>query len=127
VRCAGHRFESFKWGHYPGDIILWCVRWYLRSPISFAHMAEMAPTSAIAGVLWPRFKLKYRRLRPRGRMQLTPHRRIQMATCWTGLIGTGLIETTRSAGHSAQRLLWALDASEPRTLCRAMAAEAAIT
>jgi hypothetical protein len=26
----------------PGDIILWCVRWYLRFPISFAHMAEMA-------------------------------------------------------------------------------------
>jgi transposase-like protein len=26
---------------YPGDIILWYVRWYLRCPISFAHMAEM--------------------------------------------------------------------------------------
>jgi transposase-like protein len=25
-----------------GDIILWCVRWYLRFPIPFAHMAEMA-------------------------------------------------------------------------------------
>ena len=23
-------------------IILWCVRWYLRFPISFAHMSEMA-------------------------------------------------------------------------------------
>lgn len=50
-----------------------------------------------------------------------------METCWTGLIGTGLIETTRSAGYSAQHLLWALDAGEPRTLCRAMAAEAATT
>src|SRR5215470_10980346 len=27
---------------HPGDIILWCVRWYLRFPISFVHMAEMA-------------------------------------------------------------------------------------
>jgi len=34
--------NPFKWRHYPGDIILWCVRWYLRFPISFAHMAEMA-------------------------------------------------------------------------------------
>ena len=34
--------NPFKWRHYPGDIILWCVRWYLRFPISFAHMGEMA-------------------------------------------------------------------------------------
>jgi IS6 family transposase len=34
--------NPFKWRHYPGDIILWCVRWYLRFPISFVHMAEMA-------------------------------------------------------------------------------------
>jgi transposase-like protein len=34
--------NPFKWRHYPGDIILWCVRWYLRFPISFAHTAEMA-------------------------------------------------------------------------------------
>src|SRR5215468_7824807 len=34
--------NPFKCRHYPGDIILWCVRWYLRFPISFAHMAEMA-------------------------------------------------------------------------------------
>ena len=34
--------NPFKWRHYPGDIILWCVRWYLRYPISFVHMAEMA-------------------------------------------------------------------------------------
>ena len=33
--------NPLKWRHYPGDIIL-CVRWYLRFPISFAHMAEMA-------------------------------------------------------------------------------------
>jgi transposase, IS6 family len=34
--------NPYKWRHYPGDIILWCVRWYLRFPISFVHMAEMA-------------------------------------------------------------------------------------
>lgn len=34
--------NPFKWRHYPGDIILWCVRWYLRFPLSFVHMAEMA-------------------------------------------------------------------------------------
>jgi transposase-like protein len=34
--------NPFKWRHYSGDIILWCVRWYLSVSISFAHMAEMA-------------------------------------------------------------------------------------
>jgi transposase-like protein len=34
--------NPFKWRHYPGDVILWCVRWYLRFPITFAHVAEMA-------------------------------------------------------------------------------------
>jgi IS6 family transposase len=34
--------NPFKWRHYPGDIILWCVRWYLRYPLSVAQMSEMA-------------------------------------------------------------------------------------
>ena len=34
--------NPFKWRHYPGDIIMWCVRWYLRYPISVAQMGEMA-------------------------------------------------------------------------------------
>ena len=43
--------NPFKCRHHQGDVILWCVRWYLRYPISFAHMAEMAaerglPTTA---------------------------------------------------------------------------------
>src|SRR5262245_33023009 len=29
--------NPFKLRHYFGDIILWCVRWYLRFPISFAR------------------------------------------------------------------------------------------
>jgi transposase-like protein len=33
--------NPFKWRHYPGDIIMWCVRWYLRYPISVAQMAEI--------------------------------------------------------------------------------------
>ena len=33
--------NPFKWRHHRGDIILWCVRWYLRYSISLVHMAEM--------------------------------------------------------------------------------------
>jgi len=40
--------NPFKWRHYQGDIIMWCVRCYLRYPISFAHMAEMAIERGLA-------------------------------------------------------------------------------
>ena len=40
--------NPFKWRHYPGDIIMWCVRWYLRYRISFTHMAEMAVERGLA-------------------------------------------------------------------------------
>src|SRR3954453_9102082 len=40
--------NPFKWRHYGGDIILWCVRWYLRYPISLAHMAEMTAERGLA-------------------------------------------------------------------------------
>jgi transposase-like protein len=47
--------NPFKWRHYQGDIILWCVRWYLRYPISFAHMADMAAERGLrvtASCIW---------------------------------------------------------------------------
>jgi transposase-like protein len=47
--------NPFKWRHYQGDIILWCVRWYPRYPISFAQMAEMAVergVATIASCIW---------------------------------------------------------------------------
>jgi IS6 family transposase len=40
--------NPFKWRHYPGDIIMWCVRWYLRYPISVAQMAEMTRERGLA-------------------------------------------------------------------------------
>ena len=33
--------NPFKWRHYQGELILLCVRWYLRYPLSYAHVAEM--------------------------------------------------------------------------------------
>jgi IS6 family transposase len=33
--------NPFKWRHYEGGIILLSVRWYLRYPLSFRHVAEM--------------------------------------------------------------------------------------
>jgi len=33
--------NPFKGGHFPGDIILLCVRWHLRYPLAYEHVAEM--------------------------------------------------------------------------------------
>jgi IS6 family transposase len=40
--------NPFKWRHYHGDMILWWMRWYLRYPISFAQLAEMAAERGLA-------------------------------------------------------------------------------
>lgn len=40
--------NPFKWRHYCGDTILWCVRWYQRYPISLVHMAEMTAERGLA-------------------------------------------------------------------------------
>ena len=33
--------NPFKWRHYPGTVILCCVRWYLQYPLAYAHVAEL--------------------------------------------------------------------------------------
>ncbi len=36
-----HRSEDFKWRHYQGEIIMLCVRWYLRYRLSYRDLEEM--------------------------------------------------------------------------------------
>jgi transposase-like protein len=33
--------HPFKWRHFQADIILLCVRWYLRYPLSYRNLEEM--------------------------------------------------------------------------------------
>jgi hypothetical protein len=33
--------NPFKGRQYPGELILLCVRWYLRYPLAYEHVAEM--------------------------------------------------------------------------------------
>jgi transposase-like protein len=33
--------QPFKWRHYQPEIILLCVRWYLRYPLSYRNLEEM--------------------------------------------------------------------------------------
>lgn len=38
----------FKWRHYLPEIILMCVRWYLRYPLSYRDLAEMMRERGLA-------------------------------------------------------------------------------
>ena len=33
--------QPFKWRHFQAEIILLCVRWYLRYPLSYRDLEEM--------------------------------------------------------------------------------------
>ena len=67
--------DPFKWRHYPGDIIMWCVRWYLRYPISAAQMSEMTAERGLAisaSCIWRWVQLYGPELDKRCRRHLKP-------------------------------------------------------
>ena len=67
--------NPFKWRHYPGDIILWCVRWYLRHPISVAQMSEMTTERGLfisASCVWRWVQIYGPELDKRCRRHLNP-------------------------------------------------------
>jgi transposase, IS6 family len=33
--------NPFKGRHFPGELTLLCVRWYLRYPLAYQHVAEV--------------------------------------------------------------------------------------
>jgi transposase-like protein len=33
--------NPFKGRQFPGEVIVLCVRWYLRYPLSYLHVAEL--------------------------------------------------------------------------------------
>jgi transposase-like protein len=37
----GETMISFKGAHFPPDIILTCVRWYVAYPLSYRHVEEL--------------------------------------------------------------------------------------
>jgi transposase-like protein len=47
--------HPFKGRHFPGEVIILCVRWYLRYPLAYEHVAELL---AERGVEVPRPPLR---------------------------------------------------------------------
>ena len=47
--------NPFKGRHYPGEVIVSCVRWYLRYPLSYGHVAELVAERGVemdASCIW---------------------------------------------------------------------------
>ena len=43
--------DAVKWRHYESEIILTCVRWYLRYALSYRDMEFFDPTLSMPNVL----------------------------------------------------------------------------
>ena len=41
--------HPFKGRQYPGEVIVLCVRWYLRFPLSYEHVSELVAERAAFG------------------------------------------------------------------------------
>ena len=41
--------NPFKWRHFPGEVILLCVRWYLRYPLAYEHVSGLLAERGVAG------------------------------------------------------------------------------
>ena len=40
--------NPFKGRHFPGEVIVLCVRWYLRYPLAYQHVAELLAERGVA-------------------------------------------------------------------------------
>ena len=40
--------SEFKWKHFAPEIILWCLRWYGSTPMSYANLSDMLAERGIS-------------------------------------------------------------------------------
>jgi transposase-like protein len=67
--------NPFKWRHYPGEVILLCVRWYLRYPLSYEHVSELLAERGVtvdASCIWRWVQTYAPELNKRSRPHLKP-------------------------------------------------------
>ena len=102
--------DPFKGRQYPGEVILQAVRWYLRYPLAYEHVAELLAERGLAidaSCVW-RCVQAYapelnRRCQPdrgqlnfrRGQLEFPGHRRVEAIQVGDDLYGE------RSAGETA--------------------------
>jgi transposase, IS6 family len=63
----------FKWRHFQAEIILLCVRWYLRYPLSHRDLEEMMAERGCTSIT-PRFTALVQHYAPELEKRCRPHR-----------------------------------------------------
>jgi transposase, IS6 family len=67
--------NPFKGHHFPGEMIVLCVRWYLRYPLSYQHVAELLAERDVdvdPSCIWRWVQVYAPELNKRCRPQLKP-------------------------------------------------------
>ena len=67
--------NPFKWRHFPGEVILLCVRWYLRYPLAYEHVSELLAERGVAvdpSCIWRWVQAYAPELNKRCRLHLKP-------------------------------------------------------
>jgi hypothetical protein len=76
--------NPFKGRHFPGEVIVLCVRWYLRYPLAYQHVAELLAERGVGGgsklylALGPSLRTRIEQTLPatsEAHEQKLPHRR----------------------------------------------------
>src|SRR5215468_5978741 len=72
---ANHARQSIQGRHYSGEVILLAVRWYLRYPLAYEHVAEMLAERGLevdASCVWRWVQARTPELNKRCRPHLRP-------------------------------------------------------
>ena len=57
--------NPFKGRQFPGEVIILCVRWYLRYPLAYEHVAELLAERGVEvdpSCIWRWVQIYFRRL-----------------------------------------------------------------
>jgi predicted ATPase len=102
----------------------------LRQVLAMVGMKlARTPKQALLGMAARRAQLRIRglRFRERDESQLSVKELTRIDTCWSVMIGLGMVDTVRAVHFQARHLRLALQAGEPYRIARALAWEASST
>jgi hypothetical protein len=99
--------NPFKGRQYPGEVILLCVRWYLRFPLAYQHVSEILAERGIevdASCIWRWVQAYAPELNKRCRPHLKPtnksYRIAVQSPCCPGMIPLSRADDDSNTGRN---------------------------
>ena len=91
--------NPFKGRHYPGEVIVLCVRWYLRYPLSYEHVSELVAERGVevdASCIWRWVQAYAPELNKRCRAHLKPTWKPAVLARTPPVAGNGVLSAVAS-------------------------------